>query len=181
MRNNQLLLKERSAITVTTNGCACTQELPADPTLDAILDRYRCEQGALIPILQDVQSAFEYLPKDKLTYVSRRLSIPLSRIYSVATFYKSFSLAPRGQHLLTLCMGTVCFLKGADKIHKTIMDTLNVEPGGTSPDRLFTYSPVNCLGACALAPVMVIDDKYYNKVEAEAVAGILAGYEKKEE
>jgi NADH:ubiquinone oxidoreductase subunit E len=78
-------------------------------------------------------------------------------------------------------MGTVCFLKGSDKIHQLIMDTLKVEPGGTSPDRQFTYQPVNCLGACALAPVMVVDGKYYNKVTTDQVPGILATYEKIEE
>lgn len=159
----------------------CSDTSLQDPVVDQILKRYNYQVGSLIPILQDLQSECEYLPKDKLVYLSHQIKVPLSRIFSVATFYASFSLAPRGKHIITLCMGTVCFLKGSDRIHHVIMDTLKVEPGGTSADRLFTYQPVNCLGACALAPVMVIDEKYYNKVTPEAVPDILSHYEKIEE
>lgn len=158
----------------------CSHTQVKDPVIDRILEQYKYQVGALIPILQDVQTECEYLPRDKLVYISQQLKVPLSRIFSVATFYSSFSLAPRGRHTITLCLGTVCFLKGSDKIHKVLMETLNVEPGGTSADRQFTYAPVNCLGACALAPVMIIDDKYYNKLTPGDIPGILAEYAKEE-
>jgi len=145
--------------------------------IDELLKQHDYEPGALIPMMQDIQVEYEYLPKDILKDLSKKLRVPLSQIYSVATFYSSFSLAPRGQHLITLCLGTVCFLKGADKIAETIQEELQVEPGGTSPDRLFTFQPVNCLGACALAPIMKIDEEYYNKITPEQVREILAEYE----
>jgi NADH:ubiquinone oxidoreductase subunit E len=145
--------------------------------IDELLKRYDYERGSLIPMMQDIQSEYEYLPRDVLKDLSKQLKVPISQIYSVATFYSSFSLAPRGQHLITLCMGTVCFLKGADKIAATIQEELQVEPGGTSPDRRFTFQPVNCLGACALAPIMKIDEEYYEKVTPEQVREILAEYE----
>jgi len=145
--------------------------------IDELLKRYDYQSGSLIPMMQDIQVEYEYLPKDVLKYLSKQLQVPLSQIYSVATFYTSFSLAPRGQHLITLCMGTVCFLKGASKISEIIQEELQVEPGGTSPDRRFTFQPVNCLGACALAPIMKIDEEYYNKVTPDDILQILAKYE----
>ncbi|MFQ6041810.1 MAG: NADH-quinone oxidoreductase subunit NuoE [Candidatus Poribacteria bacterium] len=148
--------------------------------IDKLLKQYDYQRGALIPMMQDIQAEYEYLPKDVLKDLSKQLKVPLSQIYSVATFYSSFSLAPRGQHLITLCLGTVCYLKGAGKIAETIQAELQVEPGGTSPDRLFTFQPVNCLGACALAPIMKIDEEYYEKVTPEQVREILAGYESAE-
>ena len=145
--------------------------------IDELLKQYDYQRGSLIPMMQDIQVEYEYLPKDILKYLSKQLQVPLSQIYSVATFYSSFGLAPRGQHLITLCLGTVCFLKGADRISEIIQEELQVEPGGTSPDRRFTFQPVNCLGACALAPIMKIDEEYYNKVTPDEVREILAEYE----
>ena len=145
--------------------------------VDELVKRYDYQRGFLIPMMQDIQSECEYLPKDFLKHLSKQLQIPLSQIYSVATFYSSFSLVPRGQHLITLCVGTVCFLKGADGIAEVIQEELQIEPGGTSLDRRFTFQPVNCLGACALAPIMKIDKEYYNKVTPDEVREILAGYE----
>ena len=109
------------------------------------------------------------------------LHVPLTQIYSVATFYKSFSLVPRGKHIITICMGTVCYLKGAREISALIQSRLGVGPGDTTADRLFTYQPVNCLGACALAPVMMIDDQYFDKVKLGHVPDILATCAKKGE
>lgn len=126
-----------------------------------ILDRYGRQKGMLIPMMQDLQKACEYLPRERLIELSERLGVPLSQIYHVATFYSSFSLSPRGRHSITLCVGTVCYLKGAGQIAEAIQKEFQVEPGGTSPDRMFTFSPVNCVGACALAPVLVVDEKYY--------------------
>lgn len=149
--------------------------------VDEILEHYKYQQGYLIPIMQDIQAKCNYLPKDLLKYLAEKLHVPLSQAYNVATFYSSFSLAPRGRHLLTLCLGTVCYLKGAGQIAEVIQEELNVEPGGTSPDLRFTFQRVNCLGACALAPIMVIDGRYHGKVTPEQVPEILAEYGDTEE
>ena len=138
-----------------------------------IIHRYDSDSGMLIPMLQDIQAEQGYLPVDKLKQLSKQLEIPLSRIYSVATFYASFRLAPKGQHEVTLCMGTVCYLKGADKISETICREFSVEPGGTTADRLFTFQPVNCVGACALAPVMIVDGDYHDGVTPDSAMDIL--------
>jgi NADH:ubiquinone oxidoreductase subunit E len=127
----------------------------------------------LIPIMQDIQEEREYLPADVLMELSLRLEVPLSQIYSIATFYAMFRLAPPGEHHITLCMGTVCFLKGAGKVADAIQKEFSVEPGGTSPDRKFTFKPVNCVGACALAPVMIVDGTYYDAVTPDSAIDIL--------
>jgi NADH:ubiquinone oxidoreductase subunit E len=114
-----------------------------------------------------------YLPVDVLKELGASLEIPLSRIYSVATFYSAFRLAPPGEHQISLCMGTVCFLKGAGKVAEAIQKEFSMEAGGTSPDRKFTFKPVNCVGACALAPVMIVDGTYYDGVTPESACSIL--------
>jgi NADH-quinone oxidoreductase subunit E len=141
--------------------------------LQEIVDRYEGDTGMLIPIMQDLQSEHGYLPADELRDLAKKLKIPLSRIYGVAMFYSSFRLAPKGQHEVTLCMGTVCHLKGAPKISEAICSEYGIEPGGTTEDRLFTLQAVNCVGACALAPVMVVDGKYHDGVTPESALNII--------
>jgi NADH:ubiquinone oxidoreductase subunit E len=131
-------------------------------------------------MLQDIQAEHGYLPADTLRELSEKLDIPLIRIYGVATFYSSFRLAPKGQHDITLCMGTVCFLKGADKISEAICNEYGVEPGGTTEDRLFTFQPVNCVGACALAPVMVVDGQYHDHLTPETALDVIEKLRDKE-
>ena len=143
---------------------------------DAIVKRYGGDPGFIIPMLQDLQTEHEHVPAESMKRMSELLHVPLSQLYSVATFYSSLSLVPRGKHLVTLCMGTVCYLKGSKRIAETLQEHLKVEPGGTTEDRLFTFQPVNCLGACALAPVMVIDERYFGKVTPDQIPGILATY-----
>jgi NADH:ubiquinone oxidoreductase subunit E len=144
--------------------------------LVSILERYGSDRSMLIPMLQDIQASAGYLPKSTLKQLSRELRIPLSEIYSVATFYSSFSLAPRGEHVITLCLGTVCYLKGADKIAARIKEELGIGEGETTADGRFTLLAMNCIGACALAPVMTVDDTYYQKVDSGQLPGILARY-----
>ena len=146
-----------------------------------IVNRYDREVGMLISMMQDLQAECGYLPAEQLRRLSKLLEVPLTRIYSVATFYSSFHLAPKGQHEVTLCMGTVCYLKGAGHISDTIRNEFQVEPGGTTLDSLFTFQPVNCVGACALAPVMVVDGKYYDGVTPESAMEILHGLSLNEE
>ena len=143
---------------------------------DAVVKQYDSDAGFIIPMLQDLQARFDHVPREATKRMSELLDVPLTQLYSVATFYSSFSLTPRGKHLITLCMGTVCYLKGAREIGEAIQQQLNIEAGGTTEDRQFTYLPVNCLGACALAPVMVVDEEYFGKVTVDQLPDIFAKY-----
>jgi len=142
-------------------------------TVASIAEQYGADPGMLIPMMQDIQAQHGYLPQAELVELSRLLHVPLARIYSVATFYASFRLVPKGEHTIQLCMGTVCFLKGADQISQTLQREFDLVPGGTSPDGKFTFSPVNCVGACALAPVMVVDGEYYGGLTVDSAAELL--------
>ncbi len=132
--------------------------------LDSILDRYERNPAQLIPILQDVQAEENYLPRDTLEAISEKLGIPIVRIYSVATFYKAFSLEPRGKHIVQVCMGTACHVRGAPRILDKMIRDLGVQPGKTTKDLKFTLETVNCLGACALGPIVVVDGKYHGQM-----------------
>ncbi len=144
-----------------------------DKLIEQIIDSYGRDVEMLIPMMQDLQADCGYLPVDQLRDLSRQLEVPLSRLYALATFYSSFRLAPKGAHEVTLCMGTVCYLKGAPGIAEAICREFRVEPGGTTRDRLFSFQAVNCVGACALAPVMIVDGKYYDCVTPESALEIL--------
>ena len=149
--------------------------MPDEKIVEEIVRRYDGEIGMLIPMMQDLQAACGYLPVDQIKRLAERLEVPLSRLYAVATFYTSFRLAPKGQHEVTLCVGTVCYLKGAGAISETIREEFQVEAGGTTADGLFSFQPVNCVGACALAPVMIVDGKYYDGVSKDSVLKLLRG------
>ncbi len=138
-----------------------------------IVNRYNNDDGMLIPMLQDIQAEYGYLPPEQLRVLSKTLDIPLMRIYSISTFYASFRHAPKGQHDITLCMGTVCYLKGSKQISDMICEEYNIEPGNTTSDRLFTLNAVNCVGACAVAPVMIVDRKYYGNMTPESALEII--------
>jgi len=144
-----------------------------DKLIEEIVNRYDGETGMLIPMMQDLQTECGYLPPDELRSLAERLDLPVSRLYAVATFYSSFRLAPKGLHEVTLCIGTVCYLKGAGRISEAICSEFQVDPGGTTPDGLFSYLPVNCVGACALAPVMIVDGEYHDGVSVESAMEIL--------
>jgi len=139
----------------------------------SIVERYSGDADMLIPMMQDVQTECGYLPQAEMKELASGLKVPLARIFSVATFYSSFRLMPKGDHTIQLCLGTVCFLKGAGKISETIQREFQLVPGGTSPDGKFTFSPVNCVGACALAPVMVVDGEYHGELTPDSAAGLL--------
>ncbi|HUT58293.1 MAG TPA: NAD(P)H-dependent oxidoreductase subunit E [Phycisphaerae bacterium] len=143
--------------------------------IEVIVGRYDGDEGMLIPMMQDIQAECGYLPLDQLRRLARRLQVPLSRLYAVATFYSSFRLAPKGLHEVTLCVGTVCYLKGAGAISERICKEFQVAAGGTTPDGLFSYQPVNCVGACALAPVMIVDGEYHGGLTSETAMKILRG------
>ena len=140
---------------------------------EEIVARYDGDVGMLIPMMQDLQAECGYLPADQLRRLAVQLDVPFSRLYAVATFYSSFRLAPKGLHEVTLCVGTVCYLKGAGEISERICREFQVEAGGTTPDGLFSFHPVNCVGACALAPVMIVDGQYHDAVTADSVMDLL--------
>lgn len=143
--------------------------------IETIVKRYEGDTGMLIPMMQDLQEEYGYLPAEQLRHLAIKLDVPLTRICAIATFYTSFRLAPKGEHEVTLCMGTVCYLKGAPQILETICEEFQVEAGGTTSDRLFSLQAVNCVGACALAPVMVVDGKYYDGVNPKSALEIIQG------
>jgi NADH-quinone oxidoreductase subunit E len=144
-----------------------------------IVARYQADAAMILPMLQDLQQECGYLPPVDVKYMAKLLSIPVSRIYSVAMFYSTFRFAPKGDHDVTLCMGTVCHQKGAPDILDTICKKYEVEPGGTTSDRLFTLMGANCVGACTLAPVMIVDETYHDGVTPESALEILGKLESK--
>ncbi|MBD3381982.1 MAG: NAD(P)H-dependent oxidoreductase subunit E [candidate division Zixibacteria bacterium] len=135
--------------------------------VDEIIGRHPQEPRSLIAILQDLQREFHYLPPEGIKGTSRALGIPLSKVYSVATFYNAFSLEPRGEHTCRICMGTACHIKGAPLALDQAETFLKIKPGQTTEDLSFTLEVVNCVGACAMAPVVIIDDKYYADVRPD--------------
>ena len=138
------------------------------------LDLGRAGPGCnLIGVLQDVQDCFGYLPPSALGEISRRTRIPLSRIYGVVSFYAQFHTEPRGRHTIRCCRGTACYVRGGKQVIQAIEQALGVEDGQTTEDMMFSFETVACLGACALAPVMVVDDTYCGKVEAQQVEKLL--------
>ncbi len=142
--------------------------------IERILEKHAGDEESLISILEDIQEKYSYLPPEALQMVSKARKIPLVDIYSVATFYKAFSREPRGKHLIQCCLGTACHVRGAPTIVKEFESRLGVKAGGTTSDKEFTLETVNCLGACALGPVVVIDGHYFSKVRKSKVKGIIS-------
>jgi NADH-quinone oxidoreductase subunit E len=147
-----------------------------DEKVAAVIDKYNADKGQLISILQDIQAEFHYLRKEDLIQVSDTMSIPLSQVYSVATFFKAFSLTPRGKHLINLCLGTACHVRGASKVLEQIERSLKISRGETTGDYKFTLETVNCMGCCALGPVVNIDGEYFGQMSAGKVDSILKKY-----
>jgi len=131
--------------------------------VDKIVDKYSADKSALIQILLDVQSEFSWLPEEAISQVSKRLSVPQRQLYHIGTFYKAFSLVPRGRHSVTVCLGTACHVRGAPTLLDRVKEKLHIHPGQTSKDMKFSLNTVNCLGCCALGPVLVVDGAYHGK------------------
>ena len=146
--------------------------------VDRIIADYDGEKASLVMILQDVQEAYNYLPEPAMKHVAQSLDIPRSHVYNVSTFYSSFSLTERGRHLIKVCDGTACHLRGAPNLREEIGRELNIGPGETTEDRMFTLDVVACLGACALAPVMTIGSKYYGNLTPAKLKAALAAHRK---
>ena len=140
------------------------RDLQVDAVLDEVLERHPREPESLISVLQDVNKEFRYLPEKALRSVSDQLDVPLNRVYHAATFYSAFTLEPRGKHIIRVCMGTACHVRGAPKILEELSRRLGIASGETSADGEFTLETVNCLGACAIGPIVVLDGDYYGQM-----------------
>lgn len=138
-----------------------------------ILDKYPHEQRYALAIMQDMQRSFNYIPKEGMIAAAEHLNSSLSSLYSMATFYKALSLNPKGKHIIKLCDGTACHIRGANNLVNGVKNLLGIGDGETTEDGLFSLELVNCLGSCALAPVMVVDDVYYGKMTLEKMPEIL--------
>ncbi len=145
--------------------------------VDAIIDKYPAQRSVLIQLLLDIQSEFHWIPKEVILSVSERLQIPVSQIYRVASFYKAMSLTPRGRHIINVCLGTACHVRGASRIMDKLEESLGIKTGETTPDTKFSLERVNCLGCCALGPVMVVDKDYHGKMTPAKVAAVLQNYD----
>jgi NADH:ubiquinone oxidoreductase subunit E len=143
--------------------------------LETILEEYAGQKGAIIPILQHTQEAYGYLPKEVLQEISKRTGIPVSKLLGVATFYAQFRLNRRGKHLIRICDGTACHVRGASQCIETVEKELGVPAGGTSEDYEYTMEIVYCLGSCGLAPVAVVDDKVYGRLTPNTLVEQLEG------
>jgi len=149
---------------------------PAKQKVKSVLERYQRDGGMLVAILQDVQAEYNYLPKEALVEVSQGLDIPLTQVYSVASFFKAFSLKPRGHHLINVCLGTACHVRGAVRILEEIERRLGIKAGETTKDLKYTLETVNCVGACALGPIVIIDGEYSGQMKTDKVKNLLGSY-----
>jgi len=144
--------------------------------VDSLIDSYAGKKEQIISLLQDIQAEFNYLPQDVLVKISQKLDIPLSQVFSVATFFRAFSLKPRGRHVVTVCLGTACHVKGGQRPVDKVERDYGIKPGETTEDMRFTLEAVNCLGCCALGPVVVVDGKYESKMTLEKLDRVLKQY-----
>ncbi|MCI5846915.1 MAG: NADH-quinone oxidoreductase subunit NuoE [Clostridiales bacterium] len=144
--------------------------------LAEVIKAHRNEKGALMPVLQQAQNIFGCVSEDVQKIIAEGLGVTLSEVYGVATFYSQFSLQPKGQYVCGVCLGTACYVKGSQAVLNKLCEELGVQPGNTTADGLFTVQATRCLGACGLAPVMMINDEVYGRLTPEQIPGILAKY-----
>jgi len=148
--------------------------------LDAILRKHKNKEGALIPVLQEIQKSQGYISRPVMAYVAKSLKLPFAEVFGVASFYAQFYLEKRGKNMIRVCLGTACHVKGAEGVLKAFSNELAVEVGGTTKDKMFSLERVGCLGACGLAPVVMVNDKTYSKMTPESVPEIIAEIVEKE-
>ncbi len=145
--------------------------------IDQIIDKHDCEPSSLIQVLLEIQAENHWLPKEALERVSERLKVPMTRVQQIATFYKAFSLVPKGRHQIHVCMATACHVRGASRVLDTVQTLTGINPGETDLDLKFSLETVNCLGCCALGPVVEIDGKAHGKMAPARTAGVLKNYD----
>ena len=144
--------------------------------LEQVIARLKDQPGALMPVLQQAQEIFGCVPMDVQKIIAEGLGVTLSEVYGVATFYAQFSLRPSGKYIISVCLGTACYVKGSQKVLYRLSEELHVPVGGTTDDGLFTLNATRCLGACGLAPVMTINEEVYGRLVPDDIPGILAKY-----
>lgn len=159
------------------NSGNCEIQTNQQVKLNKLLEEYGNVKGSLIPVLQKAQEIYGYLPETVLKEISEKLRIPLSKIYGVVTFYAQFHLKPRGRNVIRVCLGTACHVRGGAKIAEAVTKAIGVKDGETTVDHRYTFESVACLGACGLAPVMMINDETYGRLTPDMVAGLLQKYE----
>jgi NADH-quinone oxidoreductase subunit E len=163
---------------VTQKVRPLTEEVLEAEFLDGVLQLNGYDPENIIMILQDITARYNYLPEVALSYVAKRLNMPISHIFSVATFYKAFSLTPRGKYIINVCTGTACHVRGAEKIKETIEQKLHIHEGETTEDLMFTLDTVRCLGCCALGPVITVNEKSHGGLDRKKTASLIEQYEK---
>jgi NADH-quinone oxidoreductase subunit E len=144
--------------------------------IDNIINKYINEEGVLIQLLLDIQRELNWIPKEAITRINERLKIPASQIYRVASFYTALSLKPRGRHLIRVCLGTACYVRGSTRILGSLERKLDIKAGDTTSDGKFTLETVNCLGCCALGPVVEIDGQYHGRLSSANIPKMLSSY-----
>ena len=144
--------------------------------LQNVIDELKNEPGALMPIMQRAQDIFGYLPEDVQNIIAKGLDIPVSDVYGVATFYAQFNLEPKGKYIISVCMGTACYVKGSQLVLDKLEEVLGVPAGRTTEDGLFTLNATRCLGACGLAPVIMVNDDVYGRLTPDQIPAIIAKY-----
>jgi len=145
--------------------------------IDKIIDKYPSEPGSLIQVLLEIQRENRWLPKEALEKVSKKLKVPLNRIQHIVTFYKAFSLVPKGRHEVHVCTGTACHVRGAPRLLDSVQDLIGISPGETDQDLKFSLETVSCVGCCALGPVMVVDGEYHGKMAPAKSEEVLKNYD----
>ena len=140
------------------------------------IDKLKDEKGAIMPILQEAQNIYGYLPIEVQTMVAERTGVALEEIYGVSTFYSMFALTPKGKYDISVCLGTACYVRGAQDLIDKISEILNIQPGDCTPDGKFSLTECRCIGACGLAPVLTINEEVYGRLSADDIPGILAKY-----
>jgi NADH:ubiquinone oxidoreductase subunit E len=145
--------------------------------VDEIISGYKGKPGALIPVLEQVQDVCGYLPMAIQVRVAKGLNLPVANVYGVVTFYSFFTMVPKGKHVIRVCLGTACYVRGGKRILEKLSDILQIEPGECTEDRLFSLETVRCLGACGLAPVVVIDDDTHGQIKPAKLDSLLAQYD----
>lgn len=160
--------------------CTCGDEFTTEQwrQVDAIIKSYASKPGALIPVLEEIQDVTGYLPESVQRRVSKGLGVPLSNVYGVVTFYSYFTMKPRGKHEIKVCLGTACHVRGGQKVLEKIEEKLRITPGDCTDDRLFSLDLVRCIGACGVAPVMVVGKDVHKQVKPSKLDAILHKYEK---
>ena len=156
--------------------CNCNNNMDKHAALQQVIDELRNEPGCLMPIMQRAQDIYGYLPEEVMNHIAKELDIPVSDVYGVATFYAQFNLEPKGKYIISVCLGTACYVKGAQQVLDKLEEVLGVPAGKTTPDGVFTLNATRCLGACGLAPVIMVNDDVYGRLTPDQVPGIIAKY-----